>query len=80
METLAEIRVALHAASERVEQGSIRHAPQQFLDELWSTVYEAAPVDLQPYVWSRLVELGARLGLYAAPPAQPRPPDSHYRP
>lgn len=83
MDTLAEIRVALNAARERIESGLVHHDAQQFLDELWSRIYETAPVDLQPYVWSRLLDLAQRLGGVAAANAAPvdrHPPASHYRP
>ncbi len=82
MDTLAEIRVALNAASERLDRGLAHVDPQQFLDQLWSSVYEASPVDLQPYVWSRLVDLGQRAGLFSsgAMAASRTPPPTHYRP
>lgn len=80
MDTLAEIRVALNAASQRVDAGLVRSEPRQFLEELWSHVYETAPVDLQPYVWSRLSDLGDLLGVpMTQPTAQRLPPASHYR-
>lgn len=78
METLADIRVTLNAASDRIDRGQVRQ-PQVFLDDLWSRVYENAPVDLQPYVWSRLMDIGARLGVYAGGPPRRQPPASHYR-
>lgn len=81
MDTLAEIRVALNDASQRIESGLAHRQPREFLDHLWSQVYETAPVDLQPYVWSRLVDFGDQLGHPLAHFAAPRlPPISHYRP
>lgn len=79
METLAEIRVALNAASDRLERGLLRQSPREFLDDLWNQVYAGAPADLQPYVWSRLIELGEQLQPFAPPPADWQPPVSHYR-
>ena len=79
METLAEIRIALDAASDRLARGLVRQPAQEFLDDLWARVYTGAPVDLQPYIWSRLVELGAGLMLPADPSNRFQPPASHYR-
>lgn len=79
METLAEIRTALDAASDRLARGLVRQPPEEFLDELWAHVYARSPVDLQPYVWSRLMELGAGLMLPASRNDRFQPPASHYR-
>lgn len=80
MDTLAEIRVALDAASQRINCGLAHPEPRQFLDDLWTRVYDTAPVDLQPYVWSRLADLGDLLGHPLARLPTPRlPPASHYR-
>lgn len=83
MDTLADIRVALNAARDRIECGLVHHDAQQLLDDLWSRVYEPAPADLQPYVWSRLVDLAQHVngvGAVHALPAARQPPASHYRP
>lgn len=80
MDTLAEIRVALDAASQRIDSGQARPDTRRFLDDLWAHVYDTAPVDLQPYVWSRLADLGDLLGVPQAQYAMQRqPPSSHYR-
>ncbi|GGD52698.1 hypothetical protein [Pseudoxanthomonas indica] len=80
MDTLAEIRVALDAASQRIDSGQVRPDTRRFLDELWAHVYDTAPVDLQPYVWSRLADFGDLLGMPVTQQATQRlPPSSHYR-
>jgi hypothetical protein len=80
MDTLAEIRVALDAASQRIDSGQARPDTRRFLDDLWAHVYDTAPVDLQPYVWSRLADLGDLLGVPQAHyTTQRQPPSSHYR-
>nr|WP_295375793.1 hypothetical protein [Pseudoxanthomonas sp.] len=79
MDTLAEIRTALDTASDRLARGLVRQPPQEFLDELWTHIYTGAPVDLQPYVWSRLMELGAGLMPTAGLGDRFQPPASHYR-
>ena len=63
MDTLADIRAVLAAAGERIERGAVRESPRQFMDELWAHVYDPAPQDLQPYVWSRLADFSAQLGM-----------------
>lgn len=65
MDTLADIRAVLGAAGERIERGALREPPHQFMDQLWKGVYDAAPEDLQPYVWARLVDFSAQLGVMA---------------
>jgi hypothetical protein len=63
MDTLADIRAALAAAGERIERGALREEPRMFMDRLWRQVYDTAPDDLQPYVWARLADFSAQLGL-----------------
>ncbi len=63
MDTLATIRAALAAAGERIERGALREDPRLFMDQLWRQVYDTAPDDLQPYVWARLTDFSAQLGL-----------------
>lgn len=79
METLADIRAALAAAGERIERGALREDPRQFMDSLWSHVYDSAPLDLQPYVWSRLVDFSQLLGVMPTAGRIPEraPPDVH---
>lgn len=77
MDTLADIRAVLAAAGERIERGAVREDPRRFMDQLWAGVYDTAPQDLQPYVWSRLVDFSAQLGVFATPDRIPEraPPD-----
>lgn len=35
------------------------------MDALWRQVYDRAPDDLQPYVWARLTDFSAQLGVMA---------------
>ncbi|MEL1264890.1 hypothetical protein [Pseudoxanthomonas putridarboris] len=63
MDTLADIRAVLATAGEHIERGTLRESPRQFMDRLWKGVYDAAPEDLQPYVWARLVDFSAQLGV-----------------
>ncbi len=63
MDTLADIRAVLAAAGERIERGALREEPHVFMDRLWRQVYDTAPDDLQPYVWARLADFSAQLGL-----------------
>ena len=62
MDTLADIRAVLALAGERIERGAMREDPRVFMDQLWRQVYDAAPDDLQPYVWARLADFAAQLG------------------
>lgn len=83
MDTLADIRAVLALAGERIERGALREDPRAFMDQLWRQVYDAAPDDLQPYVWSRLADFAAQLGT-AADTEQSRrplraPPEVHAR-
>lgn len=73
MDTLADIRAALAAAGERIERGALREEPRVFMDRLWRQVYDAAPDDLQPYVWARLMDFSARLGVMGDAAADRRP-------
>lgn len=63
MDTLADIRATLAAAGQRIERGALHEDPRMFMDELWRQVYDRAPDDLQPYVWSRLADFSAQLGM-----------------
>ena len=60
---MADIRAVLAAAGERIERGALREEPRAFMDRLWRQVYDTAPDDLQPYVWARLADFSAQLGL-----------------
>lgn len=63
MDSLADIRAVLAAAGRRIERGALREDPHVFMDELWRQVYDPAPDDLQPYVWARLSDFSAQLGV-----------------
>lgn len=63
MDTLADIRAVLAQAGERIERGALREDPRVFMDRLWRQVYDTAPDDLQPYVWARLADFSAQLGV-----------------
>lgn len=63
METLADIRAILAAAGQRIERGALREDSRAFMDALWRQVYDRAPDDLRPYVWSRLADFSAQLGV-----------------
>lgn len=73
MDTLATIRAALAVAGERIEHGALREDPRVFMDQLWRQVYDAAPDDLQPYVWARLADFSAQLGLMGDLPTHRSP-------
>lgn len=63
MDSLADIRAVLAAAGQRIEHGALREDPHVFMDALWRQVYDPAPDDLQPYVWARLSDFSAQLGV-----------------
>jgi hypothetical protein len=63
MDSLADIRAILAAAGQRIERGALREDPRAFMDQLWRQVYDPAPDDLQPYVWARLSDFSAQLGV-----------------
>ncbi|MBA3929105.1 hypothetical protein J2X02_000116 [Pseudoxanthomonas japonensis] len=73
MDTLADIRMVLAAAGQRIERGALREDPRVFMDQLWQQVYDRAPDDLQPYVWARLKDLSAQLGVIADTATERRP-------
>lgn len=73
MDTLADIRAILAAAGQRIERGALREDPREFMDALWRQVYDRAPDDLQPYVWARLTDFSAQLGVMADLAAERRP-------
>jgi len=61
----------------------MREDPRVFMDQLWRQVYDAAPDDLQPYVWARLADFAAQLGALDDPATSRRPlrapPEVHAR-
>ena len=65
MVSLAVIGAFLAAAGQRIELGALREDPRAFMDTLWRQVYDRAPDDLQPYVWARLTDFSAQLGVMA---------------
>ncbi|WP_334177938.1 hypothetical protein [Pseudoxanthomonas sp.] len=73
MDTLADIRAILATAGQRIERGALREDPRLFMDALWRQVYDRAPDDLQPYVWARLTDFAAQLGVRGDVAADRRP-------
>lgn len=53
----------LDDAGRKIASGNLDIDPQRYLGTLWAEVYEAAPQEMQPDIYGRLVEFSAQLGL-----------------